>query len=101
MKSLAESATVWKVVLESAYIDDEETKQKIITGLAEILDMEESDVAKGFAKKNYWYELKGKVETDVKDEINQFKADNNIGNGIRLVQDYKRYYPYGEFASSV
>ena len=45
--------------------------------------------------------LKKKVESDVKDAILQFKTDNEITNGIRLIEDYKRYYPYGAFASAV
>lgn len=47
---------------------------------------------------SYYTILKKKVESDVKDAILQFKTDNEITNGIRLIEDYKRYYPYGAFA---
>ncbi len=100
MKPLAQSATVWKVVLEPAFITDK-NRDKIATGLAQILGMDKAEIVKRSNKKTYYDILKGKVETDVKDEILKFKSDNNIGNGIRLIEDYKRYYPYGAFAASV
>ncbi len=100
MKALAKSATVWKVVLEPAFITDE-NRDVIATGLAKILNMDKADIVERSKKKTYYDELKRKVETDVKDEVLQFKQDNNIGNGIRLIEDYKRYYPYGAFASTV
>lgn len=100
MKPLAQSATVWKVVLEPAFITDK-NREIIADGLSKILGMDKADILKRSYKKIYYDELKRKVETDVKDEILKFKNDNNIGNGIRLIEDYKRYYPYGAFASTV
>lgn len=100
MKVLAESANVWKVVLEPAYITDE-NRDLICTGLAEILDLDKNELLERSQKKTYYDVVKGKVETEIKDEIVKFKKDNQIGNGIRLIEDYKRYYPYGKFASSV
>lgn len=100
MKPLAQSATVWKVVLEPAFITDK-NRDLIATGLAKILNMDKNDIVERSKKKTYYDELKRKVETDVKDEVLKFKNDNNIGNGIRLIEDYKRYYPYGAFAASV
>ncbi len=100
MKPLAQSATVWKVVLEPAFITDK-NREKIADGLAKILDMDKNEIIERSKKKTYYDELKRKVETDVKDEVLKFKADNDIGSGIRLIEDYKRYYPYGAFAASV
>lgn len=100
MKELAKSATVWKVVLEPAYITDK-NRDLIATGLSKILDMDKEDIIKRSRKKSYYDELKRKVESDVKDEVLKFKKDNKIGNGIQLLADYKRYYPYGQFAASV
>lgn len=100
MKTLAMSATVWKVVLEPAFITDK-NREIIAEGLAKILDMDKDEIIQRTYKKTYYDELKRKVETDVKDEILKFKTENNIGNGIRLIEDYKRYYPYGAFASTV
>ena len=36
-----------------------------------------------------------------RDQINKFLADNKIESGIRLIDDYKRYYPYGTVASNI
>ena len=100
MKPLAQSATVWKVVLEPAFITDK-NREIIADGLSKILKMDKKEIVERSKKKTYYDELKRKVETDVKDEILKFKSDNDIGSGIRLIEDYKRYYPYGAFAASV
>ncbi|MBW7571674.1 penicillin-binding transpeptidase domain-containing protein [Caproiciproducens faecalis] len=100
MKPLAQSATVWKVVLEPAFITDK-NREKIADGLSKILGMDKNEIMERSKKKTYYDELKRKVETDVKDEVLKFKSDNEIGSGIRLIEDYKRYYPYGAFAASV
>jgi stage V sporulation protein D (sporulation-specific penicillin-binding protein) len=100
MKVLAKSATVWQVVLEPAYITDE-NRDLIATGLSEILDMDKNVILEHSQKKTYYDVIKRKVESDVKDKIVEFKDKNNITNGIRLIEDYKRYYPYGTLASTV
>ena len=100
MKLLAQSATVWQVVLEPAYITDK-NRETIASGLAKILGMDESVILEHTKKKTYYDVIKRKVESDVKDQVLAFKEKNNITNGIRLLEDYKRYYPYGAFASTV
>ena len=104
-KVLAQSASVWTVVLEPAYFadydDPEATRQKVASGLASILDMEETEVYEKTQGNSYFVYLKRKVETSVRDEINQFLEDNDISSGVRLIEDYKRYYPYGTVASTV
>ena len=52
MKVLAQSATVWKIVLNPNYVKDDETRTLIANGLAEILDMEPDDIMKALQKKN-------------------------------------------------
>ena len=100
MKLLAQSATVWQVVLEPAYITDK-NRETIASGLAKILGMDESVILEHTKKKTYYDVIKRKVESDVKDQVLEFKEKNGITNGIRLLEDYKRYYPYGAFASTV
>lgn len=99
-KILAQSASVWTVALEPAYIKKED-KTVLARGLAEILDMEESEVLELANKNTYFTYLKRKVETDKKDEILAFMEENNISRGVQLIQDYKRYYPYGNFMGPV
>ena len=93
MKPLAQSANVWTVVLEPAYLTDKEDQTLVANGLAEILGMEAQDIMDKMNPNSYYTILKKKVESDVKDAILQFKTDNEITNGIRLIEDYKRYYP--------
>lgn len=100
MKLLAQSATVWQVVLEPAYITDD-NRELIASGLAKILGMDEKVILEHTKKKTYYDVIKRKVESDVKDQVLAFKEKNGITNGIRLLEDYKRYYPYGAFASTV
>lgn len=103
MKPLAQSATVWKVVLAPAYIDkdDETLRRKLSTGLADILGLDAEDIYKRTEGTSYYDVLKTKIETDVKDRLVQFIEENDLGNTIQLQEDYKRYYPFGSFASTI
>ena len=109
MKVLATSADVWKVVLDPNYIRKELVEDKGMDGiqdtiaqrLAEILELETADVRALMEKQTYYAVVKTKVETDLKDQILELKSELGLGNAIQLEPDYKRYYPYGAFASSV
>lgn len=103
MKVLATSANVWAVVLEPAYITKDTTRETIAVGLSKILGMNKSDILAKLEKnkKSCYTILKRQVETDVKDQILKFKNDKGITAGVRLIEDYKRYYPYNDFAADV
>lgn len=101
MKPLAQSATVWTVVLEPAYLKDEQEQNLVAEGLSSILNMDKNKLKELCAKRSYYTVAKRKVENDIKEQVIKFKNDNNITNGIRLIEDYKRYYPYGNFAAPV
>ena len=101
MKPLAQSATVWTVVLEPAYINTEEKKETICQGMHEILDIDKNKLMELAGKKSCYTIIKKKVESDVKDKIIEFKKNHKIDSGIRLIEDYKRYYPCGSFAAPV
>ena len=102
-KVLAQSASVWTVVLEPHYLADDDNKRRIVAnGLAEILELDAQELYEETGDAGSYYTvIKRKVETEVRDRINQFKLDNEIDDGIRLIADYKRYYPYGTVASNV
>lgn len=102
MKPLAQTATVWNIILEPAYINDNQV-DLYANGLASILEMDPNEVKdKINSNRNKQYViLKKKVENDAKDKILQFETDNKLKKGISLEQTYKRYYPYGSFAASV
>ena len=99
MKPLAQSATVWTVVLEPAYINSDEKKEIICNGLSEILDTPVEKLRE-LSKKNSCYTvIKRKVDSETKNKIVEFKSKHKIGSGIRLIEDFKRFYPYGKFAA--
>ncbi|MCL2312651.1 MAG: penicillin-binding transpeptidase domain-containing protein, partial [Firmicutes bacterium] len=101
MVPLAQSATVWNVVLEPNYIKNEKMRELICQGLHEILDIPKEKIYKLSQKKSFYIIVKKKIESDLKDRIINFKSKSNITNGIRLIEDYKRYYPFGRFASVI
>ncbi len=105
-KVLAQSASVWTVVLEPNYLNGvevggEELRRTVASGLAKILDMDEETIYEKTGEHSYFSYLKRRVESDVRDEINAFLKEKGIESGVRLIPDYKRYYPYGTVASNV
>ena len=100
-RPLAQSATVWTVVLEPAYLKDDEKRNLVADKLSEILELDRNDIFEKSKKKSFYTVLKRKINTDIKDKIVEFQKEYKIKSGIRLIEDYKRYYPYGESASAV
>lgn len=100
-KILAQSASVWMITLEPAYIKSDAHREKLADGLSQILDMDRETVLAKTNEKSYFTYLKRKVETEVKDKVLAFLDKNDIDRGVRVVEDYKRYYPYGDMASVV
>lgn len=58
MKPLAQSANVWTVVLEPAYLTDKEDQTLVANGLAEILGMEAQDIMDKMNPNSYYTILK-------------------------------------------
>lgn len=104
-KTLAQSATVWQVVLAPAYFKTDEQRTYVAQRLAEILDLDQNDVYEKTKEKTYYSVVKRKVETVEKDKVLKLSQElakkYNLGNVIELIEDYKRYYPYGDFASTI
>lgn len=116
-KILAQSASVWQVVLEPKYIlpaegaseekiqKQAEVRAKIVSGLSEILEIEPEIIEKKIDKGTYYEVLERGIETETRDKILELKKElineYNQSSGILLESDYKRYYPYGTMASCV
>lgn len=102
-KVLAQSASVWTVVLEPHYLADNDNLRRIVAnGLSEILELDAMKLYERTGVAGSYYDVvERKVETDVRDRIVKFMEDNKISDGIRLIPDYKRYYPYGTVASNI
>lgn len=104
-KVLAQSATVWKVVIAPINLKDDEQRTVVARGLAQILDLDQEDVFEKTKEQSYYVQIKRQVENEQKEQILKFEdeleEDYDITGVIDLIEDYKRYYPYGDFASSV
>ena len=101
MKTLAASATVWDVIVSPAQIDKPEELEMIADYLSELLDVDRDKVIeRGQRTKSYYEVIKSKVEKDVADEISKFILEKRI-DSINLVENTRRYYPYGSLASTV
>ena len=69
---------------------------KVIRELARILDLSEEEVRKKVEKWSSREIIRMNVEKSVGDEI------MNLGlSGVKVDEDYRRYYPYGSLASKV
>lgn len=99
MKPLAQSATVWTVVLEPAYINSQEKRETICKGLSEILEIPIEKLQELSRKNSCYTIIKRKIDSETKNKIVEFKSKHKIGSGVRLIEDFKRFYPYGKFAA--
>lgn len=111
MEILAESADAWLVFVNPSKIKDDAMRQKIASGLSEILDDEDLDydtIYKKIGNKGINYvEIKGELDFETKEKISEF-IDGNYAEGkpefydiVVINSDTTRYYPYSNFASSV
>lgn len=101
MKTLAASATVWAVIISPAEIKSDEELNKIADFLAPLLEIDREKVMQRGQKKSSYYEIiKQRVEKEEADKITAFSLDNKL-SCIHLIENSKRYYPYGSLASTV
>ena len=92
-KVLASNRTVCTISVIHSQIKEPE---KVIALLTEILGMEEASVRKRVEKVSSIERVKTNVEKSVGDAIREC----NLA-GVKVDEDYKRYYPYGTLASKV
>ena len=92
-KVLASNRTVCTVSVIHSQIRDPE---KIIRILAEKLGMKEEDVRKRVEKISSIERIETNVDKSTGDAIRECRLD-----GVKVDEDYKRYYPYGSLASRV
>lgn len=105
MSVLAESASAWLVFVNPSKIADDTQRNLISEGLANILEDEDLDKKAIYDKignKNYGYvKIKGKIEYDTKTKIQEFINEKDLYAIVCIDPDTKRYYPFGNFASTV
>ncbi len=104
-KVLAESASVWQVVMAPAYLKDDKQRKAVAQGLSEILELDYDNVYEKTQQNSYYVVVKRKIETEARDKILKFidtlQKDYDCGNAVELLDDYKRYYPQDDLASCV
>lgn len=92
-KILADNRTVCTVSVIHSQIKETE---KVISVLSKELKMKEKDVRKRVEKVSSIERIKTNVEKETGDAIREYGL-----SGVKVDEDYKRYYPYGSLASKV
>ncbi len=100
MKPLAQSASVWTIVIAPANIKNDEQRNFIADNLAEILNLDRDAIYEKACRNTYYEIIKRKVEEEEQKAVMEFATKNKI-TCISRIEDYKRYYPYGNFAATV
>lgn len=90
---LADNVTVCTISVIHSQIEEPE---KVISILAKELEMDEEKVRKRVEKYSSIERVKSNVAKEVGDRIRSYDLA-----GVKVDEDYKRYYPYGELASKV
>ena len=70
--------------------------EKVISVLSEVLKLPEEKVRKRVEKVSSIEKIKSNVDKETSDQIRDMELA-----GVMVDEDYKRYYPYSEFASKV
>ena len=108
-KILAQSASVWRVVMAPAYFDDgadgDAQREFVATRLSEILGLDKAELLEDTKQNTYYVSVKRRIESTEKEQIIELQkelSEKYQKSGlISLLDDYKRYYPYSDLASSV
>lgn len=102
---LAESASVWQVVMSPVNFKNDKQRQAAAKGLSEIFDLEYNDVLDDTKQQSHYVVVQRRIESDEREKvlelIDTLKKDYSCSGVIQLLDDYKRYYPKNSLASSV
>ena len=102
---LAQSLTVWNIVLEPANIKTDDDRKLITDGLVKLLDVDKNDLYERAGRNNFYEVVKRKVSTDVKDKVMEFVSElyreHGVPVAVKAIEDYKRYYTNDNFAADV
>ena len=90
---LATNKTVCTISVIHSQIKDPE---RVIRSLAELLEMDEEAVRKRVEKVSSIERIQTNVEKEIGDKIRDLELA-----GVKVDEDFKRYYPYHELASTV
>lgn len=92
-KILATNRTVCTISVIHSQIEDEE---RVISMLVKELDITEEEARKRVTKVSSIERIRTNVDKETGDAIRSYRLA-----GVKVDEDYKRYYPYGDMASKV
>ncbi|MCI9415293.1 MAG: PASTA domain-containing protein [Clostridiales bacterium] len=102
MTPLAQSATVWTVIMSPKDIPDDATRQKIADELSVMLNVDHDKLLEKTQKVSSQYEVvKSKIELALRDTLSDWIQNNKLTGVFRVIEDYKRYYPNATMLSPV
>lgn len=90
---IATNKTVCTISVIHSQLTDPE---QVIEVLVKELDMSEETIRKRVEKVSAREKIKSNVDKEIGDRIREYDLD-----GVKVDEDYKRYYPYGTLASKV
>ncbi|MBE5862752.1 MAG: peptidoglycan glycosyltransferase [Lachnospiraceae bacterium] len=90
---LADNRTVCTISVIYHQVQD---REEVIRVLCRELDLSEEYVRKRVEKRSSMERIKSNVDKETGDRIREYDLA-----GVKVDEDYKRYYPYGELASKV
>ncbi|ADU27573.1 Peptidoglycan glycosyltransferase [Ethanoligenens harbinense YUAN-3] len=99
-KPLAQSATVWDVTVSPSYIKTDAERNKTADALSRILAIDRQTLYNKINQRISYVVVAKRIEKPTQELVADYIRENNIGY-IGLVEDSKRYYPYGNFAGQV
>lgn len=99
-KLLAASATVDTVSINPSKIKTE-NKEKVAQAFSTIFELDYNEMLEKVNSENPLETIIKKVEKDKIDRLKEWMKTNEISAGINIDEDVKRYYPYGNLASSL
>ena len=85
-KVLAESASVWQVVMSPANIDTDKQREAVASGLSEILGLDKADLLEKTKQNSYYVVVKRKIESDTRTKI------------LELIDKLKKDYDCSDYA---
>ncbi|MGN0536542.1 MAG: penicillin-binding transpeptidase domain-containing protein [Acutalibacteraceae bacterium] len=106
---LAQSVSVWQIVLAPAYFKTDAQREYVAKGLSELLELDYDNLYEKTQRENsYYVVIKRRVSTDTRDKVLEFIKKGHEDKKIALssqvidtLEDYERYYTYDNFAADV
>ena len=115
MKELAVSANVETVVADPTVIAEEKNADQVADTLAPILEMDRNEIYELVTKDSHYVVIKKRIESEPANQIRRYLSGTDENGqklseeeltgknltGVDLIEDTKRYYPFGDFASHI